>query len=139
LPAKDGTVLEGGITLAGNVDMAGASGELLLLASDEASEFKALRTALPVGWVAELQPDPGMAWVAFVYRADAPRSRPMFTICRWDERVGLFVQWMNGSASSAMVFTELWPILELILSSIFASTQKNLATVTTEGWDATRH
>lgn len=63
----------------------------------------------------------------------------MFTICRWDDRMGLFVQWMNGSASSAMVFTELWPILELTLSSIFASTQRYLATVTTEGWDATRH
>ncbi len=110
-----------------------------LLSSDEASEFEALGDALPAGWVLQLRPDPGMAWVAFVFQADAPRSRPMFTVCRWDNRVGLFVQWMDGSVASAMAFTELWPILDLILSSIFASTQVHLATVTTEGWDVTQH
>ena len=125
--------------LTGNADRLGAAAARPLLSSDEASEFEALRTALPEGWVVELQSDPGMAWVAFVHWADAPRGRPMFTVCRWDDRVGLFAQWMDGSASSAAAFTELWPILELILSGIFASTQGHLTTVPTEGWDTTRH
>lgn len=110
-----------------------------LLSGGEASQLAALRSSLPEGWVVELKPEAGMAWVAFVFQADAPRSRPMFTVCRWDDRVGLFVQWMNGSASSAAAFTELWPILKLILSDIFASTQAHLATVPTEGWDTNQH
>jgi len=102
------------------------------LSSDEVSQFGALRTTLPQGWIVELQTVAGMAWAAFVYQADAPRSRPMFTVCRWDDRLGMFVQWMDGSASSAFAFTELWPILDLIASDIFALTQAHLATVPTE-------
>jgi len=29
---------------------------------------------------------------AIVYPAETPRSRPMFTVCRWSDRVALFVQ-----------------------------------------------
>lgn len=110
-----------------------------LLSRDEASQFRALRNTLPDGWVAELQPEAGMAWAAFVYQAEAPRSSPMFTVCRWDDRAGVLVQWMDGSASSAMAFTELWPILELIQNGIFASMQAHLATVPTEDWAKTQH
>jgi len=110
-----------------------------LLSSDEVSQFGALRTTLPEDWVVELQAVAGMAWAAFVYQADAPRSRPMFTVCRWDDRLGMFVQWMDGSASSAFAFTELWPILDLIASDIFALTQAHLANVPTEGWANTAH
>lgn len=63
----------------------------------------------------------------------------MFTICRWHDRMGMFVQWLDGSASSATAFTELWPILELILGRIFAFRQAHLATVPTEGWANTQH
>jgi len=105
----------------------------LLLSEDEAAQFAALRTTLPEGWVAELQADAGMAWVAFIYDADAPRSRPMFTVCRWDDRVGLLAQWMNGAACSATAFTELWPILELVLDGILVSLQAHPATVPTRG------
>ena len=110
-----------------------------LLSKDEAAQFAALRTILPEGWVAELQADAGMAWVAFVYDAEAPRSRPMFTICRWDDRVGLLAQWVDGAACSAMAFTELEPILELVLDGILASMQPHLATVPTRGWAGTPH
>lgn len=110
-----------------------------LLSTDEAAQFAALRTILPEGWVAELQADAGMAWVAFVYDAEAPRSRPMFTICRWDDRVGLLAQWMNGAACSAMAFTELEPILELVLDGILTSMQPHLAAVLTGEWSNTRH
>ncbi len=105
----------------------------LLLSSDEAAQFAALRSILPEGWVAELRADAGMAWVAFVYDAEAPRSRPMFTVCRWEDRVGLLAQWMNGAACSATAFTELWPILELVLDGILASLQEHLAIVPTKG------
>ena len=37
-----------------------------LLSSDEAAQFAALRTILPEGWVAELQADAGMAWIALI-------------------------------------------------------------------------
>ncbi len=63
----------------------------------------------------------------------------MFTICRWSDRVGLLAQWMNGSACSATAFTELWPVLELILDSILASMQAHLATVPTKGWASIQH
>lgn len=105
----------------------------LLLSEGEAAQFAALRTALPEGWVAELQAEAGMAWLALIYDADAPRSRPMFTVCRWDDRVGLLAQWMNGTACSATAFTELWPILELVLDGILSSPQACLATVPTKG------
>ena len=110
-----------------------------LLSSDEAAQFAALRTILPEGWVAELQADAGMAWVAFIYDAEAPRSRPMFTVCRWDDRVGVFAQWMNGSACSATTFTELEPILELVLYGIFDSMQAHLATMPAESMASFKH
>ncbi len=122
-----------------NIDISGAAAVRPSLSNDEASQFGALRDALPEGWVVELQPEAGMAWAAFIYQADAPRSRPMFTVCRWHDRVGLYTQWLDGSASSAMAFTKLWPILDLILSGIFAYTQAHLATVPTEGWANTQH
>jgi len=90
-----------------------------------------LQTLLPEGWVAELQAEAGMAWVAFIYDAEAPRSRPMFTVCHWDDRAGLLTQWMNGAACLATAFTELDPILDLVLDGIFASMQAHLATVPT--------
>jgi len=105
----------------------------LLLSEDEAAQFAALRTTLPEGWVAELRADAGMAWVALIYDADAPRSRPMFTVCRWDDRVGLLAQWMNSAACLATAFTELWPILELVLDGILVSLQTHPATVPTRG------
>lgn len=80
-----------------------------------------------------------MAWVAFVYDAEAPRSWPMFTICRWSDRVGLLAQWINGEACSAMAFTELEPILERVLDGILASMQPHWAAVLTEEWSNTRH
>ena len=122
-----------------NIGISGAAVVHPPLSSDEASQFGALRDALPEGWVVELQPEAGMAWAAFIYQVDAPRSRPMFTVCRWHDRAGLYARWMDGSASSAMAFTELWPILDLILSGIFAYTQAHLATVPTEGWANTQH
>ena len=122
-----------------NTDVPGVASTDLLLSSDEASQFGALERILPNGWVIELQADPGMAWAAIVYQADAPRSRPMFTVCRWSDRVGLFVQWMNGSAASAVAFTELWPVLELIPNGIFKFTQTHLVTVATKDWTNTQH
>ncbi len=110
-----------------------------MLSRDEAAQFAALRTILPAGWVAELQAEVEMAWVAFIYDAEAPRSRPMFTVCRWDDRVGVLAQWMNGAACSATAFTELEPILELVLDGIFASMQAHLATVPTESRACTQH
>lgn len=127
------------MTLGENTGMPNMPAVPSLLSSDEASEFGALSNTLPEGWVVELQPEAGMAWVAFVYEADAPRSSPMFTVCRWDDRVGMFVQWIDGSASSAMAFTELWAIFELIPNRIFTFTQAHLATVPTEGWANTQH
>ena len=122
-----------------NTDVPGVASTDLLLSNDEASQFGALERILPDGWVVELQADAWMAWAAFVYQADAPRSRPVFTICRWDDRVGLFTQWVNGSASSAMAFTELWPVLELVPDGIFAFTLTYLATVLTKDWTNTQH
>ena len=122
-----------------DADVRGVASTELLLSSDEVAQFGAFKRTLPDGWVVELQADPGMAWAAFVYQADAPRSRPMFTVCRWTDRVGLFVQWMDGSASSAVAFAELWPVLELIPNGIFAFTQTQLATVAAKDWTNTQH
>ncbi len=108
-------------TLTGTTETSAAAPAGPLVSRDEPSQLGALRDTLPEGWIMELQPDAEMVWVAFVYQADAPRSRPMFTVCRWSDRVGLFAQWMDGSRSSATAFAELWPILELILDGIFAS------------------
>ena len=125
--------------LAETTDVPSAASPDLLLSSDEASHFSALKRILPDGWVVELQADPGMAWAAFVYQVDAPRSRPMFAVCRWDDGGGMFVQWVNGAASSALAFTELWPVLELIPNGIFAFMEAHLATVPTRGGTYTQH
>jgi len=127
------------VMLAENTGLPGAASADPLLSSDEAARFGALRDTLPEGWTVELQAGAGMAWAAFVYKADAPRSRPMFTVCRWDDRVGLFARWVDGRTCSAMAFTELWPVLELVLDGVFAATQAHLATVPTAGWADTRH
>ena len=122
-----------------NIDTHGAALIASLLSSDEASRFAALRDALPEGWIVELRPEAGTAWTAFIYCNDDSRDNPIFTVCHLGDRVGWFAQWMNGAASSATTFTELWPILELILSRIFAFRQAHLATVPTEGWANTQH
>jgi len=127
--------LEGTVMLTGDADAFGALPIDLLLSEDEAGQFAALRNTLPEGWVMALQAGAGMAWAAFIYRADAPRGGPMFTVCRWSDRVGLFTRWVDGSACSAMAFTELWPILD----GVFAAMQMQLTTVPTEGWADTRH
>lgn len=110
-----------------------------LLSSDEASQFGALRRSLPKGWVIELRPDPDSVWVAFVYQADAPSSSSLFTVCRHDDRVGLFVQWMGKAPPATMAFTNLWPTLEVISKSVFAFMHMSLVTVPTEGWDVVQH
>jgi len=51
----------------------------------------------------------------------------------------LFVQWMDGTASSAAAFTDLEPIMDLIPNGIFAAAEARLATVSTEGWADTAH
>ncbi len=116
-----------------------ASVAVPLISTDEARQLGILRKSLPEAWVLEVKAAADMAWVAFVFCAQCPRSRPMFTLCRWSDRVGLFVQWMDGTASSVAAFRDLEPILELIPSDIFASTKKQLATVPAEGWTSTRH
>ncbi len=110
-----------------------------LLSKGEACQLEALQDSLPEGWILEVKAEAEMAWVAFVFCAQCPRSRPMFTLCRWVDRLGLFVQWMDGTASSAVAFTDLEPILDLIPSGIFASTEAHLATVPTTGWTDTQH
>ena len=117
----------------------GAISTDLLLSADEAARLAALRSTLPKGWALDLQAQAGMAWAAFVHKADAPGSRPMFTICRWSDRVGLLAQWEESRLCSAIAFSELWPVLELILDGIFTATQACLATVPTEGWAKTQN
>ncbi len=103
-----------------NIDISGAASVHPPLSNDEASQFGALRNALPEGWIVELRQEGGMAWTAFIYCADTPRSNPMFTVCHLGDGVSWLAEWMNGVASSAKTFRELGPILDLILSGIFA-------------------
>jgi len=110
-----------------------------LLSSDEVSQFGALKRSLPKSWVVELRPDPDSVWVAFVYQADAHSNSPLFIVCRRDDRVGLFVQWMGEAPPATMAFTNLWPTLEVISSSVFAFLQVSLVTVPTDGWDVVQH
>lgn len=122
-----------------DIGVLGAASADLLLSADEAVRLTALRGALPKGWALELQAQAGMAWAAFVHKAEAPGCRPVFTICRWSDRVGLLAQWEEARLCSAVAFSELWPVLELILDGVFAATQACLATVPTEGWTKTQN
>jgi hypothetical protein len=110
-----------------------------LLSWGEACQLRALQDNLPAGWMLEVKAEAGMAWAAFVFCMEHPRSQPVFTLCRWYDRMGLFVQWMDGTASSAAAFTDLEPILDLIPNGIFASAEARLVTVSTEGWANTQH
>ncbi len=110
-----------------------------LLSIDEASQFEALKRSLSTVWLVELRPNPDIAWVAFVYRADAPKGSPLSTVCRRDDRVGLFVQWMGEAPPATALFTNLRPTLELVSEGVFAFLQVSLVTVATEGWDDVQH
>jgi len=125
--------------LAENIGMLSVVSADRLLSRDEAARFEALRDTLPEDWVVDLQADAGMMWVAFVYKGSAPRSGPMFTVCRWDDRVGLFAQWPGDGICSVVAFTELWPILELVLDGIFTATATHPATKSAAGWTDTQH
>ncbi len=122
-----------------NTSVPRASFATPLLSKGEACQFETLQDNLPEGWMLEVQADVAMAWVAFVFCTDCPRNRPLFTVCRWSDRTGLFVQWMDGTASSAAAFTDLEPIMDLIPNGIFATAEARLATVSTEGWADTAH
>lgn len=98
--------------------------------------FQDMAEKLPAGWMVNVQADASMAWKAFVYRASAPESRPLFTVCRWSDRVGLFVQWADGSSYSVVTCTQLRPILDMVPSSIFAFAAVSLATESTTPVDS---
>jgi hypothetical protein len=108
------------------------------LTTVEGMLFEALKDNLPDGWVVSLEAGAGTGWVVVVHRSDASKGAPRFTVCRWHNCVGLFVRWMDDSASS-IVFTELSPVIDLIPSSIFAVAEASLATVRTASWAETRH
>ena len=117
----------------------GAALDGTLLLPGEGMLFDALTDSLPGGWKVHIQADANMAWVAFVHRADAPQGRPLFTVCRWTDCVGLFVQWGDGSVPSFVTCTELPPILDMIPRNIFTFAAGSLATVSTAGWADTLH
>lgn len=109
------------------------------LSTAEGALFEGLRDTLPGGWAVDFEANAGMAWVALVYRAEAPTSAPLFTICRWDNCVGLFVRWGAGTVASAAVYPELSTVLDLIPNSIFAVAEARLATIQAESWSCTTH
>lgn len=109
------------------------------LSTVEGALFKGLKDTLPGGWAVAFEANAGMAWVALVYRAETPTSAPLFTICRWDNCVGLFVRWVDGAVASAGVFTELSTVLDLIPSSIFAVAEARLTTVQAGSWSEATH
>jgi len=98
-----------------------------------------LRHNLPDGWVVDVQADAEMTWSAAVYRASALSGGLQFTICGWNNRVGLIVHWMDGSAVSAIAFAELEPIVDLIPNGIFMCALARLATVPAVDWNSTKH
>lgn len=100
-----------------------------LLSTDEAVLFQSVKDNLPEGWVVDFEADADMAWIAFVYCAEAPRSRPMFTVCRWSDRLGLLAQWMDGTACSAFAFDDLEPVTSFILSGILEFAEESHAIV----------
>ena len=111
----------------------------LALSTVEGALFEGLKDTLPGGWAVDFEANAGMAWVALIYRAEAPTRAPLFTICRWDNCVGLFVRWVDGAVASAAVYPELSTVLDLIPNSIFAVAEARLATVQGESWSDTMH
>lgn len=109
------------------------------LMRDEAILFEGLKGNLPEGWALDLRAESVTAWVAILSQVSAPRNGPMFIICRSSDRVGLLVEWVDGSAYPAIVFAELWSILDMVESGIFTFNQACLANVPTEGWANTQH
>lgn len=108
------------------------------LSSSDATLIKCLMDTLPDDWAVIIDAHPEMEWAAFIYHAEAPTSAPLFTICRWDNCVGLFVRWVDETATSIM-FAELSSALDLIPRGIFASARTRQVTVLTEGWADTKH
>lgn len=111
----------------------------VLLVRDEAILFEGLKGSLPEGWVLDLCAESVTAWVAILSQVDAQRDGPMFIICRCSDYVALLVDWVNGPACTAVVFAELWSILDMVESGIFTFNQARLANVSTEGWTNTQH
>lgn len=110
-----------------------------LLSLDEAILLDALMDSMSPGWALDFAVDGGMKWAAFTHRADNPRNGPLFTVCRWADRVGLSVRWIDGSGSLIAVLKGLSPVLNLIPSGIFALSAAHLATVRAESWADTMH
>ena len=109
------------------------------LSMEEAFQLDTLSSMLPHDWTLELKADVEMAWIAIVYCPDAPRSRPLFTMCRWSDRTGLFVRWKEEFVSSASAFTELQPVIGQVLSGIFASADTDPAQASGRASMGTRH
>ncbi len=111
----------------------------LHLSASEATLFEGLKDNLPEGWTLDFKADGEMARVAFVDCAEAPRGRPPFTVCRWADRLGVLVQWMDGAASSAVASETFEPIMDLIPSGIVGFAETHLSTVRAEAWTDTKH
>jgi len=111
----------------------------LRVSASEAILFDDLMDDMPAGWGVNFALDAGMEWAAFIHRADDPRNGPLFTVCRWTDRVGLFVRWREGSTSSIIVSTELSDVLDLSSHGIFAFSAACLTTVRVESWADTMH
>lgn len=125
--------------LSANTAGSGVALGSLLLSTDEAALFQSMKDDMPEGWVVEFEADADMAWIAFVYCAEAPRSRPMFTVCRWTDRLGLLAQWMDGTACSAFAFDDLEPVTSFILSGIFEFAEGHHAVVVAHAAAGTMH
>jgi hypothetical protein len=126
-------------TLAANTARLRPASGSLLLSSDEAALFQSMKDNLPEGWVVDFEADADMAWIAFVFCAEAPRSRPMFTVCRWSDRLGLLAQWMDGTACSAFAFHDLEPVTSFILDGISEYADAHQVNVRAHGGADTRH
>ncbi len=111
----------------------------LLISEGDATLFEGLKDNLPAGWVVDFEANAGMAWVAFVYCAEAPRSKPMFTVCRWIDRLGLLAQWMDGTAYSAFAFEELEPVTSFILAGICDHAEEHHANLVVHAAADTMH
>jgi len=132
-------LLEDIMTLSADTALPRAALVSLLLSADEASLFQGMKDGLPEGWMIDFEADPEMAWLALVYFADDPRNKPLFTVCRWPDRVGLLVQWMDGIACSARAFEDLESVTSSVLSTIFEFAEARQATVGAHTWADTSH